>query len=86
MTPATQRFTDMVNQRQMTHDGNPTLSRHVSNAVLKSDARGTRIYKETKSSPRKIDLAVASIMALERAMHFEEAPPEVIPQFFSFDD
>lgn len=86
MTPATQRFTDMVNQRQMTHDGNPALSRHVSNAVLKSDARGTRIYKETKSSPRKIDLAVASIMALERAMHFEEAPPEVIPQFFSFDD
>jgi phage terminase large subunit-like protein len=86
MTPATQRFTDMVNQRQLTHDGNPALARHISNAVLKSDARGTRIYKETSKSPRKIDLAVASIMALERSMHFQEAPPEVVPQFFSFDD
>lgn len=83
MTPATTRFTEMIVSRQMTHDGNLALSRHISNAVLKSDARGTRIYKETKSSPRKIDLAVASIMALERAMHYEEAPPEVVPMFFN---
>lgn len=83
MTPATTRFTEMIVSRQMTHDGNLTLTRHISNAVLKSDARGTRIYKETKSSPRKIDLAVASIMALERAMHYEEAPPEVVPMFFN---
>lgn len=80
MTPATQRFTDMVNQRQMTHDGNPALARHISNAVLKNDSRGMRIYKETKSSPKKIDLAVASIMALERAMTFQDAPAE--PEFF----
>lgn len=74
MTPATQRFTDMVNGRQMTHNGDPALTRHVSNAVLKSDARGTRIYKETKSSPKKIDLAVASIMALERAVNQVAVP------------
>lgn len=67
MTPATQRFTDMVNQRQLTHDGSPALSRHVSNAVLKQDARGMRIYKETKTSAKKIDLAVAAIMGVERA-------------------
>lgn len=76
MTPATQRFTDAINGRQMTHDGNPSLARHVSNAVLKSDARGTRIYKEAKNSPKKIDLAVASIMALERAVNFTEAPAD----------
>lgn len=74
MTPATQRFTDMVNGRQLTHDGNPSLTRHVSNAVLKSDARGTRIYKETSKSPKKIDLAVASIMAVERAVNHVQAP------------
>jgi hypothetical protein len=32
-------------------------------------------------SAKKIDLAVASIMALERALHFEEAVPTT-PQFF----
>lgn len=81
MTPATQRFTTMVLERQMTHDGNPALTRHVSNAVLKSDARGVRIYKENKNSDRKIDAAVASIMALERAMQHVEAPPEPAPFF-----
>jgi phage terminase large subunit-like protein len=81
MTPATQRFTTMVLERQMTHDGNPALTRHISNAVLKSDARGVRIYKENKNSDRKIDAAVASIMALERAMQHVEAPVEPSPFF-----
>ena len=82
MTPATQRFTQMVLERQLTHDGNPALNRHISNAVLKSDSRGTRIYKENKSSARKIDLAVAAIMGLERAMVFEVIPAAPVPQFF----
>ena len=81
MTPATQRFTTMVLERQMTHTGDAVLTRHVSNAVLKSDARGVRIYKETKSSPRKIDAAVASIMALERAMTYHDQPQEAAPFF-----
>ena len=83
MSPATQRFTDYINQRQMTHDGNPSLARHVSNAVLSSDSRGTRIRKEGRMSAKKIDLAVASIMALERACHFTEAPVAPVPQFFA---
>lgn len=73
MTPATQRMSDMVNTRSLTHDGDPRLARHISNAVLKQDSRGTRLQKETKNSPRKIDLAVASVMALERAMNQEPA-------------
>ena len=83
MTPATQRFTTMVLERQMTHDGNPALTRHVSNAVLKSDARGVRIYKEHRNSDRKIDAAVASIMALQRAMTHVEQPQAVDPFFIS---
>lgn len=67
----------------MTHSGDPVLTRHVSNAVLKSDARGVRIHKETKSSPRKIDAAVASIMALERAMTFQDQPTEAEPFFIA---
>jgi phage terminase large subunit-like protein len=34
-------------------------------------------------SGKKIDLAVASIMALERAVHFSEVAPAPVPQFFS---
>lgn len=84
MTPATQRFTDMVNQRQLTHNGDPALSRHISNAVLKQDSRGMRIYKETQKSPKKIDLAVASIMALERAMWHLAAKSTDVEPFILF--
>lgn len=76
MTPATQRATDLVLNAGMTHDGDRRLTRHVSNAVLKVDSRGQRLYKEHKSSPRKIDLAVAMVMGLERAAwHHENARP-----------
>ena len=33
----------------------------------KADSRGTRIYKEHRNSQRRIDLAVAAVMALDRA-------------------
>lgn len=67
MTPATSRVPDLLAASGMTHDGDERLARHVSNAVLKQDSRGTRIYKETKGSDRKIDLAVAMVMGLDRA-------------------
>ena len=79
MTPATKRFTDMVNTRALTHSGDAALTRHVSNAVLKQDSRGTRLMKETRGSDRRIDLAVAAVMGVERAMTRveEPAPPAV---------
>jgi phage terminase large subunit-like protein len=81
MGPATQRMQTMILERQMTHDGNAALTRHVSNCVLISDARGMRVKKEHRNSARKIDLAVASIMALERAMqHVDE--PQIVDAFF----
>lgn len=75
MTPATQRFTDMVSTRALTHDGTAALTRHVSNAVLKTDSRGTRIVKEHKSSVRRIDLAVAAVMGVERATNQAAVEP-----------
>lgn len=83
MTPATKRFTDMVLTRRLTHDGNPALTRHVSNAYLKTDSRGTRIVKETRHSARRIDLAVASIMAVERAVNQTPEAAQPVPQFFA---
>lgn len=67
MTPATSRLTELVTQAAMTHDDDPRLARHVSNAVLRVDSRGTRLQKEHKGSARKIDLAVAMVMAVDRA-------------------
>lgn len=83
MTPATTRFYEAVVNGAVTHDGDLRLARHVGNAVLRADSRGTRIYKEHKNSQRRIDLAVAAVMALERAgWHYNEPlEPEPDPMF-----
>jgi phage terminase large subunit-like protein len=67
MIPATQRFYELVTTAGLTHSGDPRLTRHLANAVMKTDSRGSRIVKESPHSPRKIDLAVAAIMAADRA-------------------
>ena len=43
------------------------LARHLQNAVLKIDQKGPRITKEHRGSPRKIDGAVACVIAADRA-------------------
>lgn len=70
MTPATQRFFESVMNDSMTHDGDSRLSRHIANATLKQDARGYRLAKESRYSSRRIDLAVAAVMAVERAAFY----------------
>jgi hypothetical protein len=63
-TAAGEGYEAVVNG-QVTHSGDPRLARHVSNAVLKEDARGTRLAKvhKHKHTARRIDLAVAAVMA-----------------------
>jgi phage terminase large subunit-like protein len=73
MCPATQRTYELVANRGLTHDGDARLARHVGNAVLKPEFRGARIVKDYRKSPRKIDLAVATIMAVDRAAVAEPA-------------
>jgi phage terminase large subunit-like protein len=63
MTPATTGLYEAVVNRTVTHSGDPRLARHVANATVRTDSRGTRIYKEHKHSTRRIDLAVCAIMA-----------------------
>lgn len=67
MGPATQRFYDLVQHRKIRHNGDPRLARHLGNAHIKTDERGSRIVKDARNSNRKIDLAVASVMAVDRA-------------------
>jgi phage terminase large subunit-like protein len=78
MTPATQRFYEAVMNRQLTHSGDPRLARHIGNAVLKIDVRGSRLVKETAKSSRKIDLAVAAVMAFDTASAVDPHPMPAI--------
>ena len=67
MTPATTRFFEAVVNKQITHSIDPQFARHVESCTLKVDQRGSRLAKEKRGSARRIDMAVASVMALERA-------------------
>jgi phage terminase large subunit-like protein len=82
MVPATQRFFEAVMNKTVTHSGDPRLARHLSNCVIRTDSRGSRLSKDSKGSPRKIDLAVSAVMALERACQEPEIAPT--PQFFNW--
>ena len=63
MTPSTTGLYEAIANRTVTHSGDPRLARHVANATVRTDSRGTRIHKDTKHSTRRIDLAVCAIMA-----------------------
>lgn len=81
MGPATQRFYEMVTNGKIEHDGNPALARHLDNAQLKTDTQGSRLVKDAKGSPRKIDLAVASVMAVHRAAWWLTQPVDTEPMY-----
>ena len=82
MVPACAKFYDAVVDGKMIHDGNPLLARHLMNAVIKVDQLGPRIVKENRASQRRIDAAVAAVLAFDRATasRMEEEP--LVPQFF----
>lgn len=50
-------------EKSFTHDGNPVLARHVTNARRRPGRYGISIGKESKDSPKKIDLAVCMVGA-----------------------
>jgi phage terminase large subunit-like protein len=81
MVPACAKFYDAVMEGTLIHDGDPILARHIENAVTKIDALGPRIVKEKRNSNRKIDAAVAAVLAVDRATVARIETP--IPQFFS---
>lgn len=60
---ALEQFHSAVVDREMTHCGSSTLSRHVLNARRRVTRSGIQIAKEHPDSPRKIDAAVAAVLA-----------------------
>jgi phage terminase large subunit-like protein len=68
MVPACAQFYDAVVNENLTQDGDERLAQHIANAIVKIDSRGPRITKDHKDSARKIDLAVAAVIAHDLAV------------------
>jgi len=74
MGPATDRAYSLIAEGRLSHDGNADLARHVRNTVAKRTAAGDVPVKASKNSLKKIDLAVAMILAVERASWHRSRP------------
>ena len=68
MSEVCSRFYSAVVGREVRHDGDPRLARHLANAILKETVNGSYITKEARHSAKKIDLAVAAVIAYDRAL------------------
>ena len=71
---------EAIVDKRLSHNGDPALVRHFGNAILREDARGSRITKNHKGSTRKIDAAVASLIAHHRAAVWREVEAPAEPQ------
>ena len=65
MVDALERFHEAVLTQQLSHDGGSVLTRHVLNARRRVGRSGITISKEFPGSPRKIDAAMAAVLAYE---------------------
>ena len=82
MIPACQKVFDSVTEGTLTHDNDPLLARHLDNCVLKIDNLGARIVKESRNSNRRIDAAVAFVIAYDRAT--SKLDTDIVPEFYMF--
>ncbi|MFB1297337.1 terminase large subunit domain-containing protein [Mycobacterium sp. pW049] len=66
MAPATDRLYQAIVDGSVTQDGDPRLAAHVAHCVARPTAQGDVIMKDKRGSPRKVDAAVAAIIAYDR--------------------
>lgn len=62
---ALEQFHDAVVNNQLTHAATSTLTRHVLNARHRKSRYGLQIGKDFPDSPRKIDAAIAAVLAYQ---------------------
>lgn len=67
MAPATDRLYQAVATQSVTHDDNADLASHIAHCIAKRTPMGDLVSKDKRGSPRKIDAAVAAIVAYDRA-------------------
>ncbi len=66
MAPAADAFRAAVMAGELTHDGHLALSRAVANAHTRETRYGISIRKDHAASPRKIDAAIAAVIAFDQ--------------------
>lgn len=62
---ALQAFYSAILDKEITHSGSSTLTRHILNARRRDSRAGMQIAKEHPDSAKKIDAAVAAVLALQ---------------------
>jgi phage terminase large subunit-like protein len=82
MGPATDRLYQAVMAEDLSHDGDKRLAAHFSHAVAKRTPAGDVITKEKRMSPKKIDGAVAAIVAFDRAAHYARKSKRRVVGFY----
>lgn len=76
MAPATDRLYAAVMNGALTHDGTERLAQHLQNCVAKRTPMGDLVTKDKRGSKRKIDAAVAAIVAFDRVAWHVKNPPK----------
>ena len=74
LSPAMKWIESLLADGRLHHDGNPVLAWCFGNVVVKPD-HNDNIFPRKAAPAKKIDLAVATILAASRAMHYDN--PEV---------
>ncbi len=69
-SPAMKELEELVTAKRLHHNGDPVLAWAISNVVCHRDAKDN-IYPRKETADRKIDPAIALIMAISRAMHHQ---------------
>lgn len=83
MAPATDRLYQAVVSRAVTHDGDPRLAAHIAHCIAKRTPAGDLVSKDKRGSPRKIDAAVAAIVAYDRAAWHQQRNRNRVRSFAS---
>lgn len=60
---ALEKFRSSVVDGELSHDGSSVLTRHILNARRRESRSGIQIMKEHPDSPKKIDAAIAAVLA-----------------------
>ncbi len=67
MSPPTKELMKLVLEQKIAHSGHPVLRWNMDNIFIRTDPAGN-IKADKEKSTEKIDGAIASIMALDRAI------------------
>lgn len=83
MAPATDRLYQATVTQQVTHDGDARMAAHIAHCVAKPTPQGDLVSKDKRGSPRKIDAAVAAIVAYDRAAWHQQRNRKRVRSFAS---